>query len=218
MHKLFNRRTILALALPALAMASGTAMAHTGALGHDHGGGVAASVLQGALHPVTGLDHLAAMVSVGLWSSLNRTTASRGSVWTQPAVFAATLLLGAVVGLFGLALPGVEPMIAMSLLVLGLLVSTRLAMPTALGSALVAMFALFHGVAHGAELQGVNGWGALVGMVISTALLHVGGILVGRWMRQHDAQGTGRWMSGLTGAGVAGFGAMLLAPVAMAGF
>lgn len=217
MPKLFNRCTILALAAPALALASGTVMAHTGALGHHHGGGMAHSLMQGALHPVTGVDHLAAMVSVGLWSALSRSTDKR-SLWAQPTAFAATLLLGAVLGLFGLTLPGVEPMIAMSLLVLGLLVSTRLAMPATLGSALVAMFALFHGVAHGAELQGAHAWAALAGMVATTAVLHGVGILGGQWMRRQGAHGAGRWMAGLTGAGVAGFGAMLLAPVAMAGF
>lgn len=212
MCKTLIRRTILA----GLGLATSAAFAHTGEMGHAHGTDAITSFAQGALHPLTGLDHLAAMVSVGLWSALTARD-SRRAMWTAPAAFAATLLVGALLGLAGLSLPGVEPMIAASLLVMGLLVSTRTALPTVAGGALVAVFALFHGLAHGAELAGGQAAAALAGMVISTAALHAVGIALGLALR-HQQAGAGRWAPRLTGLGVAVFGATLLTPAIAAAF
>ena len=158
------KRIVSALALCAPAIA----LAHTGDGSlHDHG------VLAGFLHPFTGPDHLAAMLAVGLWSAL----VQRGRMMlVAPASFAALLLLGALAGMAGLALPMVEPLVAASVLILGLLVALRFQLGAAASALLVGAFAFFHGLAHGAELQG---YGALAGMVMATALLHVAGIALG---------------------------------------
>ena len=122
------------------------AAAHTGVDGHAHLG-----FLTGFLHPLTGMDHLAAMVSVGLWSALAARRAGPEWLW-GPLGFAAMLLTGALLGLQGLQIPAVEPMIAASLLVCGLLVITRWQVAGFAAAVLVGVFALFHGLAHGYEL------------------------------------------------------------------
>jgi len=183
----------VALGLPALAWAHGGADAGAH---HEAAGALAA----GFAHPFTGLDHLAAMVALGTWSAM---TAKRA--WTAPLAFAAMLLAGALLGLAGVRLPGVEPMIAASLLVIGLLVAGRAQLPAAAGAALAAGFALFHGIAHGAELAGPSAAFALAGMVAATALLHGAGIGLGLLMRQRAA-----WLPRTGGAAVALFGAALL--------
>ncbi len=203
-------RSSFAALLPSLATAALGALpllaaAHVGADGaahHDIG------FVQGLLHPFTGLDHLAAMVAVGLWSALIARGA-RDVLWA-PLGFAAMLLVGAGVGLAGVQVAAVEPMIAASLLVIGLLVVTRLRLPGPVAAAVVGAFAVFHGVAHGDELAGDRGAGlAIAGMVLATALLHAGGIAIGGALRQRSA-----WLPRLAGAAVALFGAALLAPLA----
>ena len=128
------------------------------------------------MHPFTGLDHLVAMLAVGVWSALAAAQPGWRSLAAAPLSFAALLWIGALLALGGASLPAVEPMIATSLLVLGLLVATRRALPTPAGMALVGGFALFHGAAHGAELAGPA---ALAGMVLATGLLHGAGLLIG---------------------------------------
>jgi len=210
------RRTIVACAPWAAGLAAATltsvAQAHVGAYGLAHHHGAFDSFTAGAAHPLTGLDHLAAMVSVGLWSALSlggKATSSAASarhLLSAPLAFAATLLIGALMALNGITLPGVEPMIAASLLALGLLVATRTALPTSLGAALVAGFALFHGLAHGQELGG-HASAALTGMVLSTLALHMAGIGFGLALRQRS-----RWLPRIAGIGVATFGLGLLSP------
>ncbi|CAH0355690.1 HupE/UreJ family protein [Aquabacterium sp. CECT 9606] len=206
MLKHLAHRTILATAFLA-----STAEAHMGADGLSHAHDTLGSFMVGIAHPLTGLDHLAAMVSVGLWSalSLGGKTSSMGGpgrLLSVPLAFATTLLLGALMALNGVALPGVEPMIAASLLALGLLVAARIELPTGIGAALVAGFALFHGLAHGQELGGQAGT-ALTGMVLSTLVLHAAGIGLGLALRQHS-----RWLPRVAGIGVATFGLGLLSP------
>ena len=203
-------RSSFAAMLPSLATAALGALpllasAHVGADGaahHDIG------FAQGFLHPFTGMDHLAAMVAVGLWSALIARSA-RDVLWA-PVGFAAMLLAGALVGLAGVQVPAVEPMIAASLLVIGLLVVTRLRLPGPVAAAVVGVFAVFHGVAHGYELSGDHGAGlAIGGMVLATALLHAGGIAIGWALRQRTV-----WLPRVAGAAVALFGAALLAQLA----
>lgn len=177
------------------------ALAHTGA---DAGGHHGMSLMDGLLHPLSGLDHLAAMLAVGMWSSL----AAR-RLWAAPLAFMAMLLVGALLALAGLQLPAVEPAIASSLLVLGLLVSTRAQLPVTLAAALVGAFALFHGLAHGAELPaGAAAWPVLAGMVLATGGLHLLGLGLGQALRSRS-----RWWSGLVGAVVAALGGALLLPM-----
>jgi urease accessory protein len=203
-------RSSFAALLPSLAAAAVGALpliaaAHVGADGaahHDIG------FVRGFIHPFTGLDHLAAMVAVGLWSAL---TARRGrDLLSAPLGFAAMLLSGAVIGLLGVQVPAVEPMIAASLLVIGLLVATRLHLPGPVAAAVVGVFAVFHGVAHGYELAGDHGAAAAIaGMVVATALLHAAGIAIGWALRQRGA-----WLPRAAGAAVALFGVALLAQLA----
>ena len=188
------------LLIAACAMAT-SASAH---IGTDLGAHAETGFIDGLLHPFTGLDHLAAMLAVGFWSAL---TARR--LWTVPLAFAAMLLVGALLGLAGIELPAVEPMIAASVLVLGLLVALRASLPAALAAALVGMFALFHGVAHGAELAGAAHIGApLLGMLMATLALHAAGLVAGLALR-HNA-----WTARVAGAGVAALGALLLTQLA----
>lgn len=168
-----------ALALTAAAVLPVFVFAHTGDGSlHDHGAQAAGGAFaDGFAHPFTGLDHLAAMLAVGLWSAL---TQRGGRMLAAPLAFAALLLTGALLGLAGLSLPGVEPMVAASVLVLGLIAAARWRVPATGSVALVGAFAVFHGLAHGAELQG---GAALAGMVAATALLHAGGLAFGLKLR-----------------------------------
>lgn len=190
------KRYILALAalLPTLALA------HAGPDAGAHHG-----FMDGFTHPFTGLDHLAAMVAVGVWSVLAFRHTGRAQ-WAAPAAFAGVLLIGGLLAFAGVSLPGVEPMIATSLVVLGLLVATRVQMPAAAGAALVGAFALFHGLAHGAELPVDQAVAALSGMVLGTALLHLSGMALGRFVLARQV-----WLPRIAGAAVALFGASLLA-------
>lgn len=177
---------------------------------HAHGVGSASTSMemgffQGLLHPFAGLDHLAAMLAVGLWSA---STARR--FWVAPMAFANLLLVGALLGMSGLALPGVEPLIAVSLLVLGLLLAQRKALSTFSGAALVGTFAIFHGAAHGQELMMGNEWFApLLGMLVGTLALHIGGLAGGLVLRERSA-----WWSRLAGGLVALLGTVLLVQMA----
>lgn len=181
------------------------ALAHMG--GHPHTHGLADSFMQGLAHPFTGLDHLAAMLAVGVWSALTVTPA-----WRAPAAFVALLVAGAAAGLAGLWVPGVEPMIAASVLVLGLLVAVQKRMPWVLAAALSGIFAFFHGAAHGYELAGGAGaaaFGALAGMALGSAALHVAGMALGHAVMQRH-----QWLARLAGAATALLGAFLLTRLA----
>lgn len=182
---------LLGLLWPAL-----PALAHTGALGdHVHPGFMA-----GLLHPFTGIDHLAAMLAVGVWSAL-----AVRPVWMAPLAFVALLGAGALGGLAGVAVPGVEPMIAASLLVTGLLIATRAQWPVRAAALVAGLFAFFHGAAHGMELSGVGVAQALAGMLIGSAALHLTGIGLGRWVFDQR-----RWLSAMAGGAVALLGSALL--------
>ncbi len=159
----------MALAMSAVAM---PASAHTGA--------ASAGLLSGLAHPLAGWDHLLAMVAVGLWGARQQGAAR----WALPLTFVGVMLLGAVLGLGRLALPGVETGIAVSVAVLGmvLLAGRQFKLPAAV--ALTALFAVFHGHAHGAELPAAAGIGGyLAGMALTTALLHLAGIVAGERLR-----------------------------------
>jgi urease accessory protein len=155
------------LGLPALALA------HVGGDGAAHHGFAA-----GFTHPFTGIDHLLAMLLIGLWSA----TLTR-RWWVAPLAFVAMLLAGALLAAAGLRLPAVEPAIALSLVLLGALLAARTAWPAAAMAAVASLFALFHGAAHGSELQGLQ---ALAGMVLATALLHGIGLFAGRALRRRS--------------------------------
>ena len=198
-------KSLKALILLAATAATTGAMAHTGA---DVGAHTHIAFMDGLLHPLTGLDHLAAMLAVGLWSALTARRAGADMLW-GPLAFAGMLLVGAVLGLLGVAIPAVEPMIAASLLVTGLLVSSRMHVPGLLAVVLVGGFAVFHGVAHGYELSGqASAVSTLAGMLCATVFLHATGLAIGWALR------TSVWVPRVAGTAVAVLGVSLLTQLA----
>jgi urease accessory protein len=163
----------MALLLSLMIMFAPAARAHV-----ENGG--AGSLISGLLHPVTGLDHVVAMVAVGLWGAVLAAPA----IWQLPVAFPMVMALGGLIGLLGLPLPGVEVGIAISGMVLGLLVASERRVPLAVALALVGVFALFHGYAHGRELpDGANALLFSLAFVAATGLLHLVGILLGELRR-----------------------------------
>lgn len=143
-------------------------------LAHAHVGvGQTSGFSHGLAHPLTGLDHIAAMVAVGLWA------AQRGgrAMWAVPLTFVWVMALGGLFGTVGVSIPFVEPGIVASVLVLGVLIAAAVHFPLVASSLLVGLFAIFHGHAHGAEmLEAASGLAYGIGFVLATALLHVCGI------------------------------------------
>jgi len=185
----------------ALTLLAGAAQAHPGHIGaHD----ASNMFMLGFWHPMTGADHLLAMLTVGLWSALTHRTLREAIA--LPAVFVALLLVGAMLGLSGFRLPAVEPLILASVLVLGLLVAARQSLPRSYSFVLVGLFAIFHGLAHGMELP-PQGSAALfvAGFVSTTLILHLIGLFVGFKLKAQR-----RWVSGALGAGIAGYAGLLL--------
>ena len=146
-----------------------------------HEGGVAAGLWSGLLHPISGLDHVVAMVAVGLWGAQLGSPA----VWVLPVTFPVVMALGGMAALLGIPLAGVELGIALSAIALGLLVLGEVKPALAWTAAIVGFFAIFHGYAHGAELPAdESGIAYSIGFVVSTGLLHAVGIALGavhRW-------------------------------------
>ena len=143
-----------------------------GAHAHVESGG-AGSLLSGFLHPITGLDHVVAMVAVGLWGAVLGAPA----IWLLPVAFPMVMAFGGVMGLLDLPLPGVETGIALSALVLGGLVMLQQRLPLVVAGVLVGLFALFHGYAHGVELpEGADALLFSLAFVGATGLLHLVGI------------------------------------------
>lgn len=150
------------------------------ALAHVQTGG-AGGLVAGLVHPMSGLDHVLAMVAVGLWGA----QLGAPAIWMLPVAFPLVMACGGMLALAGVPLPGVEIGIAASALLLGVAVMLELRLPIAVASAVVAVFAVFHGHAHGAEVA--PGHDALLysmGFVIGTGTLHAAGIGIGtvhRW-------------------------------------
>jgi len=191
------RHVVAAIGLIAL---PGLAAAHTG---HGTGGFGA-----GLVHPFGGLDHLLAMLTVGLWAA----TLGGSAAWKVPTAFVAMLVTGAVLGLSGVHLPLVESLIAVSVLLLGLSVTLAWRVPATAGVALVGLFALFHGHAHGAEVpEAASGYLYVFGMTLASVALHLTGFGIGHALRQRP------WLLRSGGALVAGAGAWLVAGVLLQG-
>ena len=160
MSKALNSALFVSLAGLPLA-----ALAHGGHAGGGFGAGFA--------HPFVGVDHLLAMLVVGAWSVLHMQR-----VWRAPLLFVALLALGALLGQQGVVVAQGEPLLAVSVLVLGLMLARRLEFAAPLALTLIGGFALVHGYAHGAELAA--GRGVLAGIVAGSTLLHVAGMLGAR--------------------------------------
>lgn len=163
----------LSLAIVMASAAAAPAFAHLDPT--EHG-----SFAAGLTHPLSGLDHVLAMLAVGLWAVQVAHTGRRGAaVWVVPAAFVATMILGFALSLAGLALPFVEPAVLASVVVLGLLVAASMQLPVGACAALVGVFALFHGNAHGGELGTAGELPFGLGFVVATGFLHATGIAVG---------------------------------------
>ncbi|WP_027556962.1 HupE/UreJ family protein [Bradyrhizobium sp. Cp5.3] len=172
------------------------------AFAHDQVG-VAGGLFSGLLHPVTGIDHLIAMVAVGIWGA----QLGAPAIWVLPITFPLVMAIGGVLGVLRIPLPMPEVVIAVSALVLGVAVATRLRLSFPVAAVIVAVFAVFHGHAHGAELPGsANPMAYGVGFVTATGLLHLGGIAIGTLTRWPAGE---RVIQGL-GAGIAGLGCYFL--------
>jgi urease accessory protein len=145
------------------------------ALAHA-GTGLPGGFAAGVEHPLTGPDHMLAMVSVGLWGYF----LGRPLIYLLPMVFPIMMAIGAGVGMAGIALPPVEIGIAVSVCVLGALILGAVRAPVPVACAVVGLFALFHGYAHGIELpSAADPIGYSLGFVFATGSLHVAGIAVG---------------------------------------
>lgn len=143
--------------------------------------GQAGGFLSGLRHPVSGLDHVLAMVSVGLWGA----QLGPPAIWILPVTFPMVMAFGGFLGLVGVPLPGVEIGIALSAILLGFMVAREARPPLGVAAALVGIFAVFHGHAHGTELPaGQSGILYSIGFVMATGCLHAMGIAIGlvhRW-------------------------------------
>jgi len=168
-----------------------------------HEGGAAEGLLSGLKHPVSGLDHVVAMVAVGLWGA----QLGAPAVWLLPVVFPMVMAFGGMMGLLGVPLPGVEIGIALSAVALGGMVMGEVKPRLVVTAAIVGVFAIFHGHAHGVELpESASGVTYSVGFVVATGLLHATGIAVGlihRWS-------AGRTTLRFAGAGIALAGVFFL--------
>jgi urease accessory protein len=174
----------------------------TGAFAHimgDEAGGF----ISGFEHPISGLDHILAMVSVGLWGA----QLGPPAIWLLPVTFPMVMAFGGMLGLLGVPLPGTEIGIALSAIGLGAMVAGEVRPPLWVAAVLVAFFATFHGHAHGTELPpDESGVLYSIGFVVATGLLHLTGIGIGLINRWKAGEVTLR----LGGAGVAVAGCVFL--------
>ena len=187
-----TRTVSLAILLAAVAM---PALAHPG---HE---------TSGFAHPFTGLDHLLAMIGVGLWASL-LSTKRPAALFLVPAAFVGMMLIGAAAGFAGMKLPLVEAGIIASVLVLGALIMGAVRIPVAAAMAVVGLFAVFHGYAHAIEAPAAGAGVYIVGFVAATALLHGFGLGLG-WVARRAVGDLG--LRALGGAVIAGGALVLIA-------
>jgi urease accessory protein len=169
-----NKNAAKRLLVPSLLLLlPGLASAHI-VLGTSHG------LSDGLLHPLTGWDHLLAMFAVGVWAAQYRGRA----IWQIPLAFVSVMILGGVLGVTGVYMPGVELAIGISVLALGGLIATRTSFAPSIAMAVVGAFALFHGYAHGHEMPAsASALPFSIGFVISTMTLHALGIAAGLGLR-----------------------------------
>lgn len=164
------RSSKLALAAAALALLPGAALAHTG-----HGD--TSGFIAGFSHPIGGLDHILAMVLVGVFAWQ---LGAWAALWLVPATFVLVMAVGGGLGAMGVEVPFVELGIALSIVVLGAVVAAGVKAPVAVAMGIVGLFAIFHGHAHGAEMpESAGGLAYAAGFMLATALLHCAGIAIG---------------------------------------
>jgi len=177
--------------------ASGPAFAHDEVAG-------GAGFLAGLFHPVLGFDHLLAMLSVGVLSA----QIGGRAIWYIPTTFVLAMVVGGFVGMQNISLLAVEAGIAMSVLVLGGTLAAERHIPEWLAAAVVAVFGVFHGHAHGTEMPMIaNPWLYGLGFVVGTSIIHVTGVFIGFAFRKLNR---GNYFLRATGLGIAVFGAYIL--------
>ena len=184
-----------------LAIVPALAFAHTGhgTLGFAHG----------FSHPISGIDHILAMVAVGIFAA----NLGGRALWAVPLTFMTLMAVGGALGIAGMTLPFVEIGIALSIVVLGLAVAVRYQWPVAAAMSLVGLFAIFHGHAHGTEMPvDASGAAYALGFVLATGLLHLAGVSVGLGISQVGARYSRR-ITQAGGAAVAVAGVLVLGAV-----
>ncbi len=173
MH-LSSRRISWSLLALATFLLPSLAEAHTGTGIHTHG------FINGLAHPLLGLDHICAMLAVGLWAvqqAKAKGNENAKMLWLLPLTFVSVMALGGALGMRGMVLPFAEEGVLLSVLVLGVLVAAAIRLPLAASVLVVGTFALFHGHAHGAEMpQDASGLTYGLGFLVATAFLHGSGI------------------------------------------
>src|SRR4029079_13302687 len=171
-------------------MAPSLAQAHVGI-------GDASGFLNGLAHPVMGLDHLCAMLAVGLWS------AQRGgrAVWLVAVVFLAVMAVGGVLGMMAVSIPYVETGIVASVLILGVMVAAAVRLPLVASAAIVGLLALLRGHAHGSEMPATAS-GVLYGLgfMATTVVIQMCGIAAGLLARRYDVPQAIRYAGGTMAA------------------
>lgn len=177
------------LALGALLVSSAPAFAHLDPA--EHG-----SFMAGATHPLFGADHVLAMVAVGLWAAL----LGGRAVLLVPAAFVAAMVGGFLLSMAGFPLPFVEPAILASVVAIGLLVAMATRIPVGACAALVGLFALFHGHAHGGEIGAATAFAYLAGFALATTFLHAAGVALGVGLGRFGGERLPRLLGAATAA------------------
>ncbi|MCO6177160.1 HupE/UreJ family protein [Ciceribacter sp. RN22] len=186
-------RRIAAVLLSGLTLATVPAVAHAHILQGEAGG-----FLHGFEHPLSGADHMLAMFCVGLWGA----QMGGRAVWSLPIAFPLIMVVGGMLGIAGVPLPAVESGIALSIIVLGASIALLWRPPEWLALAVIGVFAIFHGYAHGAELpNATDPADYAIGFVVATGLIHIAGIAVGLLFQRVRAGELSRALGGLIGLG-----------------
>lgn len=182
-------------------LSSNAVQAHTG-----HG---TSGIYEGLMHPF-GLDHLLAMVAVGVWSV---SVLSARKAWLGPVTFMTALVFSAVAGATGITVPYLESLISLSVVLFGaMLIASRTHLPVGVGLALIAIAACLHGLAHGAETPETGFAAYAAGFLLTTAALHLGGVVTGLSIRRYFSN-QAPWAIRILGVGCSGAGIYLLSQI-----
>ncbi len=185
MRKKIARIIIMLFFLP------GIALAHTGV-------GETTGIMHGFTHPIGGVDHLLAMVAVGLWAA----QIGGRALWVVPCTFVGVMIIGGILGFTGVPVPFIEQGILLSVLILGVLIAGAFRLPLMYSAFIVGVFALFHGHAHGAEMPALMAAASYtVGFAVATALLHLVGIGLGMFVSRIELPSVSRFAGGAIALG-----------------